>query len=178
MSSKFTIFFSTMQPRLSALQAPHGQFTTTFAGTVQVPVPYFRRHAEEKPRTLRRYTAGILPGYALRSPSPPVPLHGIPAFSGPFHSPLPRYSRMMPARHRHTPMTAPGAHLRLQSATVHSTVLRPGTEIEIASCDGAVALRHSPWAPLHKRTTAVTAPHPDIFRASALPGASRRKPTL
>ena len=167
-----------MQPRLSALQAPHGQFTTTFAGTVQVPVPYFRRHAEEKPRTLRRYTAGILPGYALRSPSPPVPLHGIPAFSGPFHSPLPRYSRMMPARHRHIPMTAPGAHLRLQSATVHSTVLRPGTEIEIASCDGAVALRLSPWAPLHKRTTAATAPHPDIFRTSALQGASRRKPTL
>ena len=24
-------------------------------------------------------------------------------------------------------------------------MLRPGTEIEIASCDGAVALRHSPW---------------------------------
>ena len=97
------------------------------------------------PQARRRYTAGILPGYALRSPSPPVPLHGIPAFSGPLHSPLPRYSRMIPARHRHTPMTAPGAHLRLQSATVHSTVLRPGTEIEIASCDGAVALRHSPW---------------------------------
>lgn len=170
MSSKFTIFFD----YATAPFCP--------AGTPRAIYDDLRWHRTGPrpvlPQARRRYTAGILPGYALRSPSPPVPLHGIPAFSGPFHSPLPRYSRMIPARHRHTPMTAPGAHLRLQSATVHSTVLRPGTEIEIASCDGAVALRHSPWAPLHKRTTAATAPHPDIFRASALPGASRRKPTL
>lgn len=178
MSSKFTIFFRLCNRAFLPCRHPTGNLRRPSLAPYRSPVPYFRRHAEEKPRTLRRYTAGILPGYALRSPSPPVPLHGIPAFSGPFHSPLPRYSRMMSARHRHIPMTAPGAHLRLQSATVHSTVLRPGTEIEIASCDGAVALRHSPWAPLHKRTTAATAPHPDIFRASALPGASRRKPTL
>ena len=172
MSSKFTIFFRLCNRAFLPCRHPTGNLrrpslapyrspSRTSAGTPKKN----HGHSEDTPQAYRR-------------PSPPVPLHGIPAFSGPFHSPLPRYSRMMPARHRHTPMTAPGAHLRLQSATVHSTVLRPGTEIEIASCDGAVALRHSPWAPLHKRTTAVTAPHPDIFRASALPGASRRKPTL
>ena len=130
MSSKFTIFFRLCNRAFLPCRHPTGNL---------------RRPSLAPYRSPSRTSAGILPGYALRSPSPPVPLHGIPAFSGPFHSPLPRYSRMIPARHRHTPLTAPGAHLRLQSATVHSTVLRPGTEIEIASCDGAVALRHSPW---------------------------------
>ena len=171
MSSKFTIFFSTMQPRLSALQAPHGQFTTTFAGTVQVPVPYFRRHAEDTPQAYCRDMHSAAP------PSGPVARY--PRF---FRAiPLPHFpdtSRMMPARHRPIPMTAPGAHLRLQSATVHSTVLRPGTEIEIASCDGAVALRHSPWHRCingRQRRLRLTRTFSALQRSRVPP---RRKPTL
>ena len=170
MSSKFTIFFRLCNRAFLPCRHPTGNLRRPSLAPYRSP----SRTSAGTPKIHRRHTAGI----CTPQPLPSGPVARYPRFSGPFHSPLPRYSRMMPARHRHIPMTAPGAHLRLQSATVHSTVLRPGTEIEIASCDGAVALRHSPWAPLHKRTTAATAPHPDIFRASALPGASRRKPTL
>ena len=167
MSSKFTIFFRLCNRAFLPCRHPTGNLRRPSLAPYRSP----SRTSAGTPKIHRRHTAGI----CTPQPLPSGPVARYPRF---FRAiPLPT-SPMIPARHRHTPMTAPGAHLRLQSATVHSTVLRPGTEIEIASCDGAVALRHSPWAPLHKRTTAATAPHPDIFRASALPGASRRKPTL
>ncbi|GAB0475851.1 hypothetical protein KML24004_18670 [Alistipes indistinctus] len=70
-----------MQPRLSALQAPHGQFTTTFAGTVQVPVPYFRKHAEDTPQAYCRDMHSAAPPLRSRcTVSPLFPGHSTPHF--------------------------------------------------------------------------------------------------
>lgn len=159
-----------MQPRLSALQAPHGQFTTTFAGTVQVPVPYFRRHAEDTPQAYCRDMHSAAPPLRSRCTVSPL-FRAIPLPTSPI---LPDDAGTAPTH----PHDRPRAHLRLQSATVHSTVLRPGTEIEIASCDGAVALRHSPWHRCINGRQPATAPHRTFSALQLLPGCPPTKTHL
>lgn len=170
MSSKFTIFFRLCNRAFLPCRHPTGNLRRPSLAPYRSP----SRTSAGTPKIHRRHTAGICTPQPL--PSGPVARYprffrAIPLPTSPI---LPDDAGTAPTHPHDRPRRASPA--AIGNGSFHRATARHRNGDSILRRSGCLATL--PLAPLHKRTTAATAPHPDIFRASALPGASRRKPTL